>query len=793
MCATRTLRAAAALLLLAIQAACAVHHGGRQATETTPRYRGLMPAFAFEPGKPKRENAEYKRQGKPDLAWMWFYNHRVNENWVVPIAYREEALEHTKRYNQKRPKDVAAAWSYVGPGGQVDAPSNGRIIDLAVHPQNEQIIYAATAGGGVWKTINQGQSWTNLTDGKIPSLGCGSLVMQPGNPETLLLGLGEGNKGFGNDVDPLGTGIYRTTDGGQTWNLVPGTGNGTMQFVGDIRFVDANTILAAAWGGYQLAGRGLWRSTDGGQNWTRIVDEPAVSISVDPTNSNNVALTTWVVETGVGTTTRFYYSTNGGASFNPATYPNATGCFRAELARDPTTPTKLYALVASGDSKLKGIWSSTNGGQNWSALTTSGIPAGDSGPGQMNYNNCIAVSPNDSNRLYFGSNLRSYRSQNGGLNWTPMTDWNADDGDGIPYIHADHHVIAFGSTGNTIYMGTDGGFFMSSDGGATWIERNEGLDCTQIYRIANHPTIANALIMGTQDNDKYVRRPDGTWRHWPNSFGDCMEVAVDTLDAQGDGFYGMNYFGTTMRYTGNGSQSWNDFLRTYTGYPEINSTPNGIPDNEQGAWVAPLLVDPQHPRSVWVILQNVYRQQFTPGAVAQWQQLATINANYVPGGTFEIADLSSGTNNRQLYAALNRFDQVQQVFDPGILRMDIGDGLGAASNAVFPTPPRPGILGTLKCDPVANDSIWVTYTDYGQNKANPAGRVYMSPNKGQSWENRTGNLPSHLPVSAIFVDPEAPATLVVGTDLGCYRSDDGGATWYEYNDGLPNAVVTDLD
>ncbi|HOE95195.1 MAG TPA: hypothetical protein PK847_01290 [Candidatus Sumerlaeota bacterium] len=108
MCATRTLRAAAALLLLAIQAACAVHHGGRQATETTPRYRGLMPAFAFEPGKPKRENAEYKRQGKPDLAWMWFYNHRVNENWVVPIAYREEALEHTKRYNQKRPKDVAA-------------------------------------------------------------------------------------------------------------------------------------------------------------------------------------------------------------------------------------------------------------------------------------------------------------------------------------------------------------------------------------------------------------------------------------------------------------------------------------------------------------------------------------------------------------------------------------------------------------------------------------------------------------------------------------------------------------
>ncbi len=756
------------------------------AIDSAARYRPLMPSFALEPGQTRRQSADYKRQGKPDLAWLWFYNHRVDQTGVVPIAYREEALDHSRKYNQRRPKDVGAAWTYLGPGGQVDAPPNGRITDLVVDPLNEQILYAATAGGGLWKTTDQGLNWYNLTDGKVPTLGVGSIAMDPVQPSTLYIGLGEGNKGHQNGMDPLGTGIYKSTDGGQNWALLPGTGNGVMAFIGDIKLVNSDTILAAAWGGHDQAGRGLFRSTDGGQSWVKRIDEVAVSISIDPTNRSRIAVSTW---RGAGATAEvvLYTSADGGLTFNPAvTTPDRSGGRRAELARDPSNPNRLYALVASTNSSIKGIWTSADGGQDWTELPKAGTSAAE----QMNYNNCIAVSPADPNRIYLGTNLRSYRSTDGGQSWAAMTDWDPENNAGLPSIHADHHAIAFGASANTIYIGTDGGCFMSTDGGNSWIERNAGLNCTQIYRIDNHPTMANAVIMGTQDNDKYVRRPDGTWRHWPNEFGDCMEVAVDPLDPEGDGFYGVNYFGNLMKYTGNGSQSWHDYLRTYNGFPDAGSMPNGIPQNEQGAWVTPFLLDPQQPRTAYVVLNHIYRTQFTPGAVPQWEKLLEMDQQF--SHTFEHADLSSGLRNRQIYVATNRFDQTLGAYVPGLLRMDIGDGSGAISEPRELDPPRQGILGRIKCDPAQNDWVWLCYTDYGQGKDAPNGRIYLSTDRGQTWTDKTGNLPRQLPVSAIFIDPLNPSTVIVGTDLGCYRTDDHGVTWYEFNAGLPMTVVTDL-
>jgi hypothetical protein len=120
--------------------------------------------------------------------------------------------------------------------------------------------------------------------------------------------------------------------------------------------------------------------------------------------------------------------------------------------------------VGSERSRIHGLWKSTNGGQSWTALTLTGVPSnGDYWPGQMTYNNCIAVNPVDPNHVLFGSNLRAYKNTGGGTgNWQAVLDWAGDEG--LPYVHADQHVIAFDENqAGTIYMGTDGGsLFLST-------------------------------------------------------------------------------------------------------------------------------------------------------------------------------------------------------------------------------------------------------------------------------------------------------------------------------------------
>ncbi|MFH0793912.1 MAG: hypothetical protein V2A74_07765, partial [bacterium] len=157
---------------------------------------------------------------------------------------------------------------------------------------------------------------------------------------------------------------------------------------------------------------------------------------------------------------------------------------------------------------------------------------------------------------------------------------------------------------------------------------------------------------------------------------------------------------------------------------------------------------------------------------------------------FEHMDLSWGATDRQLYVGYARRDS-QRTFHSGIYRMDIGDGTGSATNQVELALPRAGYIGAIKCDPSNNDTIWLVYSDFFLSQADNT-RIYVSTNRGANWTDKTANYPPSLPAIAIFIDPDNPNTVIVGTDLGCYRTDDGGTSWYTFNDGLPNTVVSDF-
>ena len=748
----------------------------------------------YSPGHLWRMRLGHKKYPKdPEKAWEWFVQRRRSRDGIVPISYRENALAFSKKNCRPTGKFADVPWNYVGPVTSGSVQPSGRLIDLAVHP-NGQTIYAASASGGVRKTTDQGLNWTNCTDFQLPSLGCGSIAMDPNNPDVLYLGMGEGMSGTGTGVEPLGTGIYKTTDGGQTWNLLNGTGSGTMQFIVDLRFAgNSNTLFAAATGGANKAGSGLWKTIDGGNNWTEIVSGiPVWSVSVDPVNANNVVVSTREDDAN-GFHCHIYYATDGVQntnSFTEAAFPfngeydqNIGPSYRIELTRCAQSPNTLYAMVGSQRSLIHGIWKSTNGGVNWTATAGTGIPtAGDYQPKQMTYNNCIAVAPNNPNKVVFGSNLRPYQSTDGAGSWSAIADWAA--ADSLPYLHADHHAIVFNSAdSNTIYLGTDGGFFISTDGGTTWQERNNGIQCTQIYRIANHPTNEQALAFGCQDNDKYLRKPDGSWFHYPNTFGDGMEMECITLDPESDGYLGQGYYGLNMKFTDNGGSNWYP-LRFY------QNDNNGIPDDEKGAWVSPLMFDPQHQENIWVCLKHVYRRVYDPDTIQNWTRIIELPATQHVD-TWEFMQLSSGAANRQIYIGYARYNAENQLIT-GLYRADIGDGTGGAAGLTELALPRDGYIGALKCDPTSNDTVWMTFSDFFKDTgANP--RIYKSLNKGQTWEDKTNNFPQDLPVTAIFIDPDNTSNIILGTDLGCYRSDDGGATWEEYNNSsLPNTVVTDF-
>lgn len=756
-----------------------------------------QPAYAV----PVDGTAELAKYGKkrvikgsmpkhPAEAWDDFMRRRavIGTNYVPP-TYREEAWKfaraNTTRANMAEIglKAVTPQWTLVGPKRRSDYPvgARGRIIDIAIAPGNENTIYVGTASGGVWKTTNGGQDWTPLTDEIFPSLGIGSVELAPGSADLIYAGLSEGMTSFW--FEPLGAGIYRSANGGAAWELVPGTGN--FFVVTDIEFgSSANTIYSGTLGystsGGQI-GAGFHKSTNGGANWTTTKTDPCREVTVNPTNDQHLA-----GSFEINGTASLFWSENGGDTWTPATQPSAPNAARIELARSPSAPLTLYALVGNNDSKLGGIWKSTDGGKNWSAQSQTGVLTGEDAPGQMTYNNCIAVKPDNPDVVYFGTNLAAYKSTNGGGAWNAITYWYPNNPLQLPDIHADHHAIAFGNSADTVFYCTDGGLYKSTNGGTSWTEINGDMVCTQIYRMSNDPNDPNYIMIGTQDNACFFRKRNGDWIY--NAFlGDGMEVIIDPDNPCYA--YKANYFGSTMVFTNNYAES--DNIGDGTWFNLRSGLPAGS-ENDQGAWVIPMWLDPKDSSKLYCVLQDVYRATVTkqchPTAppFISFEKIVDLDGS---GQRVETAAMTLGSSNRKIFLFTARFNGVSVSL--GLRRIDVAN---PASVDVLQLP-RLGFITSIACDPQNNDTVYVGYSDLFFDPKASVPRIYKSTSLGNngSWVDITNNFPSSTPVNALFIDPANSSTILAGTDTGIYRTDDGGANWYLFSDGLPNTTVSDFD
>ncbi len=697
------------------------------------------------------EEEDEARPDQPDEAERWRLLRMIDERGVIPHRALLNAWEHARNMpinldawtaSPRRPKDASvggvsaniagiqpSGWTWLGPGN-----IGGRIRSIVIHPTTPQTMWVGSVGGGMWKTVNSGTSWTAVND-FMANLSIGSMAMDPTNPNVIYAGTGEG---YSNSDSLRGAGIFKTTDGGTTWAQLPSTSSSSWYYVNRIAINPSNSqILLAA------TNTGIWRSTDGGSTWSQRVATTAFDIEFNPTDSSKC------IASGL---TSVRYSTDGGVTWTAATGIPTSG--RVEIAYARSNPSIVYASANSNSGE---IYRSADGGQTYTLASTGQNYLGSQGW----YDNALWVDPTNPNIVIVGG-IDLWRSTDGGTTLTRISRWqNAPNS-----AHADHHVIVEspqfnGSTNKTVFFGNDGGIYLATDVYSVvqtsgWTELNNNLGVTQFYGGAGNPT-SGRIVGGTQDNG--TLRYTGATETWDMPFGgDGGWCASDPTDP--------NYFyGEYVRL---------QIHRSTNGGLFSNYIYAGITDAEQSTanFIAPFILDPNDPNTLLGGGASLWRSTNVKAPTPTWAAIkdptgSNISAIAVAKGNSNI--IWVGHNNGDVYFTTNGTATA-----PTWTRADLG------------SPALPNRFCTrIWVDPTNSNRVYVTFGGFSPDN------VWRTDNNGAAWTNATGNLPS-APVYTLVVWQQNPNYLYVGTEVGVFASADGGQTWSPSNDGPSNCSVDEL-
>lgn len=745
----------------------------------------------------------------------WFMHQRTYPLGYLPPDAEIKAVEDMRQrmIPELRAQGLALAksaaaqlnWEPLGPGN-----IGGRLRGIVVHPTNPNIVYVGSVGGGVWKSTNGGATWASTMNDLI-TLNISALAMKPGDPNTLYAGTGEGY--FTGDCLP-GRGILKTTDGGQTWKRLHVAQGLNSPFITEIVVSPADPNVVYASGRKAVPNNvslpaetvpdpgvsAIFKSTNSGETWQDITagkgiehdtqtqfDEFATDVVVSPTNANVVYAAFGIFASG-----GIWKSTNGGQSWSRLTnglpdpaQPNQ-GYNRIELTLAPSNPEVLYASFSYRqkqgdtsplkDSAMLGIWKTTNGGQNWTQVTTPLSTAKRNLDDNLTtalgsqgyYDNAIIVHPTDPNTV-FVAGLDIYKSTDGGNTWAQKSMWTGPDDaqgnpQGLPYVHADHHEFAFDLSTNppTLYNGSDGGIARSRDLGNTWEVVNRDLGVTQFYAFSVHPTNPKVLIGGTQDNGTPMTI-DGTLNNWFEAAGggDGWQAYFDFNNPSTlyTSIYGVNIF--RLNYDYNTGQ-----IITFQRVGRTDGS-NGITqeDADGAGFFAPYEMSSTNPN---VLVVGTYRLLKTTNRGDSWTAISG-NSSGPPIVTLALAEGNDNiiwfaTGNAEIIKTENNGQSYTEVTGGNLPQRFVTD---------------------IEFDPSNNSTVYLTYSGYG------SPHVFKTTNAGGNWTDITNNLPD-TPANAIQVHPQQPNTLFLATDIGVFVSEDGGQVWQPSATGFPTVQTVAL-
>ncbi|MCP3981133.1 MAG: hypothetical protein GY716_17685 [bacterium] len=701
------------------------------------------------------------RPGK-EPAGNWFMAQRTDSRGEHPIHARSLAIATAKDEGRLQAAGVGA-WTPAGPRN-----IGGRIISLALDPNDSDHVWLGAADGGVWHTFNAGASWTPVFDEQT-ILSIGSIATHPTDSDIVYVATGE--DGAGSYAYP-GEGVFKTVDGGATWTNL---GLAEVRRIPKLAIdpVDPQRIFVAAGGGYWSndQNRGVYRSTDGGASWQKVLyvntETGAADVAIDPSNPNIVFAAMWQRTRADnhnhygGVNSGIWRSLDGGTTWTRLTLGLPGGSLgRIGIAIAPSKPKTVYATIVASDGSLEGIYRSGDSGGAWVKTDTPSMTGSFSPFGY--YFGQVRVHPTDESTIYV-LDIQLWRSTDAGVTFQAITGG----------IHVDQHALIVGATGRLL-AGNDGGFYRSFDDGGVWAA-DVSLPITQFYDLCIDAQQPQRRFGGTQDNGT-LRTTTAGLDDWANVLGgDGMQCEVDPTDSN-------------RVYA---EWQWGGVNRSTNGGASFVQASSGIDPGEPNNWVTPITVDPVTPNRIYTGTSRLYRS--TDFAVS-WSpvsdELGTVPAKHAaapegPPGEDHGQEPIQGTLTAIGVSPVDH-TIVWAGTDDGSLWVTDDD----AQTWTEVTPPGDAFWVTdIVPDPFDADAAYLSVAGYRSGDTLPY--VRYTEDLGATWNDLSATLPQ-VPVNSVVPDPAWRGQLFAGSDVGVHWSADGGSNWSVLRSGMPWVVVQDL-
>lgn len=668
-------------------------------------------------------------------------NYKAWESWFAP-----------KRSVQ--PASNVGNWEHIGPDsikvlGQVGI---GRVNRITFHPNDSATLFACSAGGGLWKSVDTGASWFSLTDG-LPLLSTTGLVIDPTNTSTMYLLSGDGDGHATSARSSLtfvrsSLGVFKTETSGGIWTKT------ALEFTEDVNPVLTFNIAMHPNDPDQLfvcTDKGLFTTSDGFSTVdTALAGEGNIYEILHLSTNPNLAYA--VSDTFV------FKSYDGGFTWPqrvlipPAAAIEGYGRMCIKAIND-----QIALLASPGDSlgNTRGFFMATEGhnGQIPSFTKLADSPnilknINEIGS-QARYDVGMAINQSNTDEIIVGT-IYMWDSDNGGVTWNKI-----ERDSSYQQYHADTHDLQQNPLDGKLYAASDGGVYMSEDFGFSWVFRAVGMGITQYYRCAQSPFNAEMTLAGSQDNGNHYRTSDEKTFSQVN-WGDGMDVLFSPTDSLTSIAPTQN--GDT-RLTTDGWENYVDILQ--------------FEGSDSVSWLTPICFDPSDDEILYLGSKPILKS-INQGSSWQASSVDTISANIfleVANNDTDIiyaGEYLSGSDKNNIY---------------------LSEDAGASWDYVpsYSNLPR---MSSLTINPEIDDEIWIGYSGYDS-----ANKVFSSPDKGQTWVNETRNLPN-VPVNElVFVSSSSsvPGSVYLATDIGVFYKHRYMTEWILFSNGLPAVEVTDLE
>lgn len=689
---------------------------------------------------PTRPELQQRIEGRYQQEWDMTHDPSTG---TVPKERLNAARAYTQLLLSRKAAIPNVNWDERGPNN-VSGRTRSILIDAGDPSHNT--IFSGGVAGGIWRSVDGAANWTQIDD-FFDNLAIGDITQDPNNSDIIYFGTGEG---YGNIDAVRGLGIWKSTDGGLTFDQLPSTDdNPDFHYVNSMVCVDLGSTTAV------LSGNrfsGVFRSIDEGLTWTLVL----AGTVADMTVASNGDVFAGMDNDGI------YRSTDGGVTWTEE-YNNTNSDGRIELNAAPSDPNIAYALLEGNGNLIPTIRRTSDGGDSWDLITNPlwndqncNTTSQDWSRGQDWYDLTVAVDPNDPNRVFIGA-VDLFATEDGGQSWTQVSSWIGICG--RPFSHADQHALVFApGSSDILYNGNDGGIYKSVDASQSMPDfefMGNGYNITQFYAVDIHPDAAEEFyIGGTQDN--------GTQQF----IGPGL---VNTSEATGGdgGFCHIDQNDPSIVIT---SFTRNNYSISLDGGTSFSFGPS----NNTGRFINPTDYDDD---------TKVLYGASNAGQCFRWLNPSTGGAN---ASQITITNLTGQIS--AVRVSPNVSDRVYFASNGNIYRVNNASTTNPMVAQLIYQGPN-NFISSIEIDPSDENHIVFTVSNFGVVSVfETQNSISLNP----SWNSIEGNLPD-IPVRWASFNPNNFDQLLIGTELGVWSTDDiqgpNNTDWAPTNANLANVRV----